>query len=1694
MKQKIIHITLFLFTISGIHAQSFMNEWIDHSKTYYRFKVGAKGVYRISKAQLSNLGIGGADAAHFQLWRRGQEVPIFTSVENGILPDNGFIEFWGETNDGSWESRLYLRPEYQINPTYSLFTDTSVYFLTINSQGNNKRLRAIVNDLSSPLSPEPFFMHKLTLRYNTNSTNNYSQGFAAVVGSEVFSSSYDNGEGYVSGNITPNSNGLLSPLQNNLFVARNAPVDAGFRYSAAGRRLNTRNIRVTINNNLIDEREINYYSSVKLDSYLTVPLSMLSGDSARITYRNIGAVPNDQLVVGFCELQYPRQFNFAGQANFEFEIPASDTGTRLVINNVNAGGIPPVLFDITNGLRITTSIINNSIHVVLPPSSTRRQLILSSVAPTQIRNVGVIDVRNFINYRLPANQGNYLIISNPFIYVDGNGVDQVQAYAQYRSSSAGGNYTPVIADINELIDQFGWGIKNNPLSIRNFLRFARANFPDKNQYCLLIGKGVSANLVRANENRRAVNFLNLVPTFGVPSSDVILAADEGSVIPLTHIGRLNVVSATEIKDYLDKLKLYEDKQANKSCNINDELWKKNLMHIGGANDFLGEQIMYYLNQLEKVAEDTLLGADVYTLQKSSLTNIQVLASEQVTQLFTNGFSLMTYFGHSSAGTLEFNLDNPENYPFSGKYPVFLVNGCNAGNLFLFDSLRLKGSFVLSEKYIVSAPLKGGIAFIASTHFGIVNYLNLYSEAFYHELTQKSYGKSLGVIMSNLIDTLITRYTINDYFVRLHAEEITLHGDPALILYHYEKPDYAIDLQNIKVSPQFISIAEKTYKVKIKIHNIGRVATDSLSVSIQKIGPDNTRDTLYNQYIRYIPYADSIELLININPEKDKGLNKIIVSLDPDNLISEMCENNNTIIKEYFIYEDEIRPIYPYDYSIVNERDFIFYASTSNPLGDPRTYYFQLDTTALFNSPLLIEQSVSNLNGLIEFKPSNLSLSEGTVYYWRVGVKSNTTDINWNQHSFLYNTNFSNGYNQSHYFQFIRNSYNDFVLNPLDRKFKFKDVNRKLKLRTGLHPYFNSFTNDVFLDLQKVDGWRCNPNVFSIYVFEPRVLLPWGNTLISGGGRYGSLSPYCNQNDRNFFEYPMENRISRNRARLLLDSIVPDSALVLIVNQGTGRGSFWAANTSFISQWMSDTAVYGADKSIYHTLKKNGLTQIDSFTKNVPFAFLYKKGDPEFVRQFIGTKEDDFIDVSVNIPVQLPNGEMESPWMGPMKKWENFYWDGAYPGRKSIKDSIFIQLIGKRKDGSESVLTNVYQSKDTALNFIDASEFPYVKMKLHVQDSLDLTPFQLSYWRLTGDQVPEGALAPSIKFICKDSVDAGKDLEFSIAFKNVSEYAFDSLKLEMILTRLGDNKIDTIYLPRKKPLVSGDTLIVQHFLNTRYLQGAYSMFLMVNPNNDQPEKYLFNNFIYKNIFVRKDDESPWLDVTFDGIHILNRDIVSAKPNIAIKINDNNKFLPILEQDSILVSIRFPDQSIRYYQLGSDSARYTASSLSSGINELLINLLPNLSIDGEYELSIGAKRATNENDKLFKTYRISFTVVNKPMISNMFNYPNPFTTSTAFVFTLTGSEIPQNIRIQIMTISGKVIREITKNELGTLRIGRNITDYKWDGTDQFGNQLANGIYLYRVITNLNGKRLDKYDDPNNNTDKYFTNGYGKMYLMR
>jgi hypothetical protein len=366
--------------------------------------------------------------------------------------------------------------------------------------------------------------------------------------------------------------------------------------------------------------------------------------------------------------------------------------------------------------------------------------------------------------------------------------------------------------------------------------------------------------------------------------------------------------------------------------------------------------------------------------------------------------------------------------------------------------------------------------------------------------------------------------------------------------------------------------------------------------------------------------------------------------------------------------------------------------------------------------------------------------------------------------------------------------------------------------------------------------------------------------------------------------------------------------------------------------------------------------------------------------------------------------------------------------------------------------------------------------------------------VTYDPVPEGALAPNIFLKGADTIALGQPIEFGIAFKNVSPYTFDSMTIQMYIQDKG-NVMHSITLPKRRPIATGDTLTLDYLIDSKNFSGANTIFVNFNPKV-QPEQYFFNNFVYKNVYVKSDGRSPTLDVTFDNVHILNDDIVSAKPHIQLKLQSPSALL-LTDTSLFTVQVQYPDGSLHSYHFNTDTLRLTPATTASN-NVATVDFTPSFTTQynasGDlYQLVVYAKDESG-NSAGASPYRIGFEVINKAMISNILNYPNPFSTSTAFVFTITGSQVPQNIKIEILTITGKVVKQITSEELGPLHVGTNITQYKWNGTDMYGNKLANGVYLYHVVTNLDGKSLDKYTAPGDNTGKFFNNGYGKMYLMR
>ncbi|HEV3224223.1 MAG TPA: C25 family cysteine peptidase [Puia sp.] len=1687
--RKVFTLLLILIAGSAI-AQPYNNEWIDFSKTYYKFKVTADGLYRIPASVLANAGLSAADAKDFQLFRNGIEVPIYTSVSSGPLSPTDYIEFWGRMNDGVADKPLYRNPAYQHTTKWSLQSDTAVYFLTLNPGGIPFHYNTLTNDTTTNVLPvEPYFIYTTGTYFHFQ----INPGLAYVLEQYIYSSSYDVGEFWSSDFSSPGT--PITDNQNNLFIYIGGP-SANLKFGAAGCSDTLRTIQVKVNNVLFKDTSLNNFNDIV--SNITIPLPSLNTATSNFQFINNSQAVTyaDRLVVSFYELTYPRQFNFNGQSNFPFQLAANASGYFLKITNFNQGGAIPVLYDQATGQRFIAISASGTLTFELPGSASSRNLVLVSQDPSNINTINSLTKKNFISYADPLNQGNYLIISNPVLYSGTHGNNPVADYMSYRASAAGGSYNPQIMDINELTDQFAFGIQKHPLAIKNFINYARNNYGQKPANVILIGRGMAYTEYRANQGDPSTELLNLVPTFGFPASDAMLASADGmGSINLIPIGRLGAVKGSEVEDYLTKIKDYEQVQQTNPNTFAGRAWRKNIIHVTGATEpFLESVLCNYMAYYQQTISDTLFGANVYRFCSSTIDQNNQVSSTLFPNLFSNGIGILTYFGHSSSSTLGFNLDDPSVYTNQSKYPVFYVNGCYAGNYFTFDPSRLGTGKTLSENYVFIKN-KGAIAFVASSHYGVVNYLNLLLTDLYDLIDHADYGKSIGTIESDAGKKLLSTLPL-DFYARCEAEQMGIQGDPAITLSDEKLPDYDVEAPNVVISPTFISVADNSFDVAATFYNLGKAVSDSITVLITRKFPNGSTVVVLRQRIPGIRYTDSIRVHVPIVATRDKGQNYITVTINSDNNVSEVTLANNTVTIPIFIYQDELTPIYPFNYAIINTPFQKVYASTANPFAPLTQYVMEMDTTEAFNSPAKVSKFINSIGGVFEFDPG-IKYMDSTVYYWRTSiVPSQNVAYHWNEFSFIYidSARSTVGFNQSHYFQDKYSTMNQIYLDSVDRTFKFDSTLNSLYVRNTIYPTGSGLQADFTVTYNNITviGPGCNYNELIFNVFDPVTFKPWMNNFTGPTGLYQSELATCGTQREYNFDYLHTDPVNRKKAMDFLDSIPANAFVVVRTNTNPAQN----ANV-YIDQWKADTALYGHNNSLYHKLIARGFTLLDSFTTPHALAMVYRNQNPTYIpQQTITPTIFDRTFISTNCISPDLSGTILSPEFGPAKKWNMLHWRGSSIENPST-DSVGLQLYGVDTSGISTLLYTLNQStQDFDISAINVSQFPYVQLKLTSEDTVHATPYQLKYWRLNYVPVPEGALAPNIFLTGLDSVELGQPIQFGIAFKNISLSSFDSLLISFKIIDK-NNVTHIIPFPKTKPLISGDTIKIVYNIDTKLYPGLNTINVDVNPANAQPEQYHFNNFLYKNFYVKVDQTNPLLDVTFDNVHILNEDIVSAKPHILIKLKDEAKFLLLKDTSVLQVQLRYPDGSLHPYYFNNDTLKFTPAT-SGADNTASVEFSPvfanQLNPQGDnYTLIVtGSDESGNASGTI--QYQVTFKIITKAMISNMLNYPNPFTTSTAFVFTITGSDVPQNIKIQILTITGKVVREITKDELGPLHVGRNITEFKWNGTDMYNQRLANGVYLYHVVTNLNGKSLDKYQSQSDNTDQYFNKGYGKMYLMK
>lgn len=1716
-------ILLFIFSLAFTFAysQNYGNEWINYSQKYYAFKVYTSGIHKLDYTALSTSGIplGSFSTNNIQIFGREAEIPLF--IEDGgdsNIDPGDYILFYAEKNDGWLDSTLYDSPNDIGNPKYSLYNDTIQYFFTWNNLTTNMRYTVESDTDFASYTPSNYILFE---KFQSNNSS-YNEGEKL---SDVSSSFFTSGEGWGSTPVNGASGYTwdLSTIQiEHIYQGTDAPLvnykavivgvsNAAYTVSGNHRTRHT----IGSSDYEIEDSIFIGYKAIHINKYFPTSILPVSGNSNfKISIITGQGAVTDFQSINYWSFLYPRIPNLSGSNKSSFKVKNNPLESKIRLDLTNLSTINPLVFVLGDTPRKLSLIPNGANFSVLFPNSTNGvdQHVIYQENSTVFSVSSLVAVNAlssngfFTDFSLLSSEKALLMIYHPALQAAS------VEYATYRMGSDGGNHIVILADVNELYQQYGGGIEKHINGIRRFSHQIYNMATDKPVGLFLMGKGIrEANVggitsTGPGSRTNPANFQNsLIPSFGQPSSDACITSNlPGTTrwVPLIPTGRIAAKTNQELRDYLDKIEIYEEQQDQSAIyNSATKDWQKQVLHfVGGTDASQQSTFQNYMSYMGEIIENEYFGANVQTTAKSNNDPLNPAELNDLMTRIQDGVSLITFFGHAAATTsgFEINIDAPENWNNEGKYPIIITNSCYNGNIFQNGTSK-------SEEF-VNIPNNGAIAYLGTVNLGFASTLFQYSSELYRNFSLESYGKTLAEQIKATIDSL--EYPNANLYIESTCTQMALNGDPMIKLNWHAKPEIELLEQNVSFFPQDLDLTVDSIEMRIALKNLGQSIITNFSVEVTRNFPSSSIDSVYTFYIPELHYIDTLVFKMPMQANIGLGINTFTVKVDIPTFIDEQYDelNNNQIIKTLFIDVDGIIPVIPHEYAVVPIDSVTVKASTINPLADFNTYRFELDTIDFEGAPSPFHRFalVSGLGGVKEVHPSQwfltsngmpstLVCTDSMVCFWRVSVVDPSPV--WHESSFQHILN-KQGWGQDHFFQFKNNGFSGVEYNRPSRERLFEPNNKLLTCEVKYSSaiptiYYNSYS----IDGQEMEYAICGytPS-FYVAIIDPITLEPWGT-------RFGSSNPthnFGNSNDNgacrprveNFFVFRQNNAGQLANFQSMM-ATVPDSHYILV----------YSPMTTLYDQWDA------LAPSVYTTFQNLGSDSIVPGRQNLPFAFFCRKGNPNTVVELYAQNSGEDIQLEADLIGFDYIGQENSTLIGPASEWGAVYWK-----QDSLElvntDSTVLTIRAFDISGSlQQETTQTFTANDSILNLnsiVDAGLYPYIQLSAYYADTFNFTPAQIDRWHVLYTPLPEAAIDGSTTYTwlpATDTLSEGQTVQFAVDVKNIYTIPMDSLLISYWVQDNNQIKHPIAYARQDSLLVGGvfrDTIT----FSTQGLAGINSFWMEVNPYingsvyvTDQPEQQHFNNLLQIPFFVNGDNENPILDVTFNGRHILNGDIIAPESEILISLKDENPYLImndisdttlfgvyITDPDGIQTRIPFMDAS------GNTVMQWIPAESQSKRFKILYPAY--FAKDGKYTLFVqGSDKSGNLSGDI--EYRITFEVIHESMITYMMNYPNPFSTSTRFVFTLTGNEVPDEMIIQIMTISGKVVREITEDQIGSMQIGRNISEYAWDGTDEFGDPLANGVYLYTVKAQINGEDIKHMSS---GADSHFKKEFGKMYIIR
>lgn len=1648
------------FCMSFSTLGQYGNEWILYDQDYFKLTVVSDGWYQVSASELAEAGFltDQVAADRLRLFKNGEEIAIAVSSQNGRLVS---FEFYGERNDGQLDESIYTTPEAQPHDYYALFSDSSSYFLTYSNAGpNGLRMGFSADNDNSGLIPETYHTAENLLLQ----TNRYSAG-RQYTRENLNIPQFDFGEGWSGSLVARNSS------QDFAFELAN-PVTSGpdptLEIVMIGGNNQEHGIDILVgpdDANLRTLATVNFTGQISYTFNDNLEWTDIGSDGTFLLRASVIGTQNsaDQVSFAALKVDFPQAYEVLETDTIKsFQLPINGLGRSFLrVNYANPDDLR--FFDITDTnepIRLNFNPIASASRVNVVVNGTTNSRRILSVRDTKA--VPFIQANRFS--QIDLSEANYLIVTHPSLRNPIDGVDPVAAYAAYRESAAGGSFNVEIANIQDVYDQFSFGYPS-PVAIRNLVQmgFEVGNLNN----LFLIGKGLTVNFdyIRNRQGLQSNGTANFIPGFGFPGSDLLYVSsfEPGSTLdPRVAVGRITATNSNEVQGYLNKIIEHE-------ATPYDDLWRKRILQLsGGQNE--GELATFagYVRQFGRTATDGLLGGSAQNISKSSTETVEfVNINEQVDR----GVGMITFFGHSGSAVTDIEVGEVGTYENQGRYPsLFLVNGCNAGEIF-----NSRESF--GEPWVLTENL-GAMAFIAHTDLAFARNLFDYSSLLYQVAYDdpNTFGSSIGEIIKEVSIRYLDNSAGSDDLSQVFG--MVLQGDPALKLFAPEFPDFNIAANKIEANSivgDLILASQDSFRIDFVVENFGRTQTEPLSVRLSQTLPDGT-EKLSLQSFPAVAFQDTLSFYIrNELGEQVEGNHLISITLDPNQLVEELNEFNNQASVEVFISSGSTLSLFPINHAVVETSDATLIWQPINLLEPSRDYELEIDSVSTFNSTYL-NRIIINGDGLLTYDPNLTSLLDSTTIFWRTRYadRSSDQDTIWTTSSFTV----INNDNVGGWGLFNRNQLQDLANNQIsynqendlwefENNFEKVEVftfgGNSTEIPTGSETLF---VGGVDLLTTSASVSTCGQNTLNAVIFDRRTANPY-TPVIAGGLLCGNIPERVyNLNETEI--------LGSNRWLEQLIDAMQNGDQILLFNIGIVNFQAW-------------------DNQLRTKLEEVGINSgiIEGLVSGQAAIFLGTKGAVAGSAIFSITDNtarpitEQIIRLDTVSRGTFDVGTLSSEYIGPATDWNTASFDYAVDNN----DQIAIEIIGLNSSGEEEILINADASKQIDLSSIDASVYPFLRAELRLTDEIDFTPPQLAFMHVQHDVPPDGLLLfPDASPV---SIQEGDTLRTTFYFYNYTEESFqDSIQVNTQLRNNDDGSVislnDRILAP-----APGDSVRYDLVEGSRGRVGNFNM--VVQARADGTELYAVNNFFSTSNYlqVASDELNPILDITFDGVHILNGDIVSPNPQINIIMKDHEATLRKTDTIGITVSLKVGNEgSFERVQFTSDQLNFSPATAE---NDLEMLFQPGPLEDDIYTIRVEATDESGNRASEFEdAYELQFEVINESSITHFYPYPNPFSTSTRFVFTLTGVDVPDEIKIQIMTVTGRVVREILQDEIGPIRVGNNITQYAWDGRDEYGNLLANGVYFYRVITNVNGQTINRR---RTNADKAFSkDGYGKLYILR